>query len=311
MAEQFEVLRFAGGISALSPGQPVEKGYQRLYRFGSIDSNTVCVLLSMEDRTTRDPIDILELTTDDPGQNRNNWAIVQQENALPWEPDTLMMQGLKVKLAGFLAEYASTQRSAKPFSYPELIRLGLVATAGTSLGFIVVQAGHGFNAGDWVTSTMDGFVPGQPDDPVLRETDGYVGLVIDDGAFVLCSHGFGLDPNVTDIDQFWDYDADTLLILDKGGQVTDQIPAAGPYRLLAKVIGYGVGLVINRTVYPGQYRPVFDTWPDDAQLRATEGLDGFRLFTYVGGEPGRMVGNYYNPNAGKADGLPVSQPTRL
>lgn len=288
----------------------VQKGQLLLQPFGSGRRATTCILVSMADRTTGLKMDAAELGTQVKGEP-DHFSLATQQNTLTWQPDILLAVGVKMKLHGFIGESYNIRVTGKSFDFNEQSAFNALSTAATGVGVFVVQPGHGFSGTEWVTNTIDGYVLAQPDDPVLRETEGRVANVIDKDVFVLESYGFGCDPLLTDDDNFWDYDPGTELILAADGTMTDVKPTDRPYRILGHIQSPGYFLIDQKTVYPNNYKPVLKTWPTDAMLRAALGADGFEIFYYLGAEAGREIGTYANFNCGLAATIPINPPVRL
>jgi len=101
------------------------------------------------------------------------------------------------------------------------------------------------------------------------------------------------------------------IYLAADGGVTDVRPVGIPYRSLGTVWDYGYFHINQRTVHPTSYQPELTEWPTDGQLRAAIGEGGFRVFYYLGAEPGRVIGCYLNQNAGNPAATPISTPTKL
>jgi hypothetical protein len=299
-------LRFSGGIGEWEPGEKVQEGFIRTHRLGTGLDQTVIGLLANFDRITNAIFDDKELVGTG-SETRNKWALINQENSIPWAPDALFITGVKINQSGFLGEYKITGKSRKVLDYVEMINFGFVATAATGIGMVIYQPNHGFNRGEWLTCTDNGYVLAQPDDAALRETDGVISAVIGTDAFVLECAGFGCDANLHDIDDFWDYDPGITLYLAQDGTVTDTKPP-GIARQLAKIVDFGIARIDMKTLLPTNYQPDFDVWPSDSLLKLPLDNGGFRIFYYVGAEPGRQIGTYMNPNCGKAA---ISPPVRL
>ena len=275
---------------------------------------TAFIIIANADRVTDATLSVTELGSNLPieQQKINNWSLLNQESAVDWRPSMLLMSGVRLRVGGFLGEYNSTKVGADDFTYAEQIAFGFVGSAASGIGTIVYQEDNGFSVGQWITKTPDGFVLADPSDPVLRETTGVVSRVVSPNSFIVESAGFGSDVYSTNIDQAWDYEPGTHLYLGADGLMTDIVPVGVPYRHLCSVWDYGYLNIDQHTVYPTSYQPEFDSaWPTDSQLRAAIGEGGFRVFYYLGAEPGRVIGCYLNPNAGNPSTTPISTPTKL
>jgi hypothetical protein len=317
-----EIMRFSGGMEDWKGEEDVEKGYMRRvdFRTAIIGGDSVtCILLSNYDRKTDKVLSAAEFRGNHSNLEPTNWALVNQERAISWQAKMLLIQGTRVKMGGFMGEYAASGETQNEMTYAEQINFGFVGSAASGVGTFVYQPGHGFSTGQWVTRTPDGFVLAQPNDPILRETMGMVTLVIGNAAdevlesnsFIVESFGYGADPYYTGIEWIWGYLPGQEIYLAADGGVTDVKPSGIPYRSLGTVWDYGYFHINQRTVYPTSYQPELTEWPTDSQLRAAIGEGGFRVFYYLGAEPGLVIGCYLNQNAGNPAETPISTPTKL
>lgn len=322
MAITEEILRFSGGMEDWKGGEEVEKGYMRRvdFRTAIIGGDSVtCILLSNYDRKTDKVLSAAEFRGNHSNLEPTNWALVNQERAISWQAKMLLIQGTRVKMGGFMGEYAASGETQNEMNYSEQINFGFVGSAASGVGTFVYQPGHGFETGQWVTRTEDGFVLAQPGDPVLRETMGMVTLVIGNAAdevlesnsFLLESSGYGCDPYFTGVDQAWDYDPGTHLYLAEDGRMTDVKPVGVPYRHLCQVWDNGYLNIDQYTVYPTSYQPTLTEWPTDEMLRRDIGEGGFQAFLYAGADATHQMGWYVNQNCSKAANLPLSEPTKV
>lgn len=309
MSDVFKPVRFFQGIKAWAANTNLEEGQLITATFGGIRSTTLCVLMAMRDFVTTGKLDLAELKGPST-EKTDRYQLAMQQDTVRWQAESLTPTGLKVTLNGFYGESRSLRVTGKTFNYGEWLAFNATATGATGVGTFVYQPKHGFVVGNWLSRTDDGtFVLAQPDDSRLRETEGRVSYTIGTDAFFIECNGYGCDPQIADDDNFWDYDIDTELFLDVDGTATDVKPTDRPYRSLGRIVEAGYFLINQRTVYPNNYCPWFESWPTDAMLKAPLGQDGFRCFIYLGGEAGREPGTYINPNAGKTGA--ISAPTRL
>lgn len=122
--ETDKILHFSGSLIDWLPNEEIERGYLRRANFMVGNSERITnnfILVSNVDRTTNATFDIKEIVPQLPSDDQtfNNYSIAAQLLSPNWLPGQLAMQGMRVKLYGFLGEYTSAKITNEHFDLQE------------------------------------------------------------------------------------------------------------------------------------------------------------------------------------------------
>jgi hypothetical protein len=228
-----------GSISDWTAGEEVQKGWTRIFYFGS----ATCMMVSQVNRKCRPQIDLAEIGVDTvatPKQLFNNWILANQSNTIPWEPKMLVPSGIKMQYDGLAGESKSTRITNKTFDWEEQAAYGYYSTGATGVVYTLYIPGHNFLANKWLAySSIEGaYVYADRTKPDRFETVGTIFHIIDKDTILILTAGSSPDPGLSQ-DPGWDNDVGTILYLDTDGDYTTTRPNDATIRVLGSVIDVG------------------------------------------------------------------------